>query len=68
MSLSDRLQALLHLYARALDLDSCEDEAARLEERFRREVRLLVSEYGPSLVEAALDDIPDNPSPPMAPH
>jgi thiamine pyrophosphate-dependent acetolactate synthase large subunit-like protein len=64
MKLSDLLQALLRFYAKAFEIDGCEAET---EERFRKELRLLISEYGPSAVEAALDDIPDNPSPPIAP-
>ena len=68
MNLSDRLEALLRRYAQAYEIDGCDPEAARLAERFRKDLRSLVSEYGPSAVEAALDEIPDNPSPPIAPH
>jgi hypothetical protein len=65
MNLRVRLQALLRLYAEVFELDGCEDEAVR--EQFRNDLRLLIADYGPSAVEATLDDIPDNPSPPLAP-
>jgi hypothetical protein len=64
MKLSYLLQALLRFHAKALEIDGWEAET---EERFRKELRLLISEYGPSAVEAALDIISDNPSPPIAP-
>jgi hypothetical protein len=65
MNLRARLEAVLRLYAKVFELDGCEDEA--VQERFRGDLRLLIADYGPSAVEAMLDDIPDNPSPPLAP-
>jgi hypothetical protein len=67
MNLRDRLEALLRLYAQAYEIEGCEAEAAQWAERFRKDLRSLVFKYGPLAVEAALDEIPDNPSPPLAP-
>jgi hypothetical protein len=63
-NLSARLQALLRLYAEVSEVYGWEDEATQ--ERFRNDLRLLVSDYGASAVEAALDDILGDSSPPIA--
>ena len=56
-NLKARLKALLRLYAAAGaqgQLDS-----AQLAERFRKDLQLLITEYGPKAVDEALDEIPD---------
>jgi hypothetical protein len=55
--LTGRLEALLRLYAAADD--NGHRNGARLAERFRRDLRLLVAEYGPKAVDAALEEMPD---------
>jgi hypothetical protein len=52
-----RLESLLGRYAATLD----QDEADRGQpwEQFRRELRLLIAEYGPAAVDAALNAMPD---------
>jgi hypothetical protein len=63
--LSARLEALLRLYASAFD---GEGETGRLGERFRKDLRLLIAEYGVTAVDAALDDTPDDAYPSIAPY
>ena len=64
-NLSTRLRTLLRLFAEFFEVYGWEDAATQ--ERFRNDLLLLVADYGPSAVEAALDDIPDDSSPPIAP-
>jgi DNA-binding response OmpR family regulator len=56
--LTARLEALLRRYAAAFD----QPQDDRLGEQFRRDLQLLVAEYGPQPVSPALDEIPDMPS------
>jgi hypothetical protein len=53
--LAARLESLLRLYAAASD-QGIDD---RLAERFRKDLALLVAEYGSKTVDAALDAMPD---------
>jgi hypothetical protein len=53
--LTARLEALLRLYAAACD----QGEGGRLAERFRKDLQLLISEYGHQAADAALDEMPD---------
>jgi hypothetical protein len=55
--LTARLKALLHYYAAAFE----QPPDDRLGERFRRDLQLLITEYGAEAVSAALDEIPDAP-------
>jgi hypothetical protein len=55
--LTARLKALLRYYAAAFE----QPPDDRLGERFRRDLQLLVTEFGPQAVNAALDEIPDAP-------
>ena len=55
--LTARLGALLRLHAVAFDERRGDD--ARLEEQFRRDVELLIAEFGHDAVSAALDELPD---------
>jgi hypothetical protein len=54
-----RLEALLRRYAAAFD----QPPDDRLGEQFRRDLQMLVTEYGPQAVNAALDALPDAASP-----
>ena len=51
-----RLEALLHGYSARRE---GRDDDGQLVQRFRRDLRLLVAEYGPNAVDAALDELPD---------
>ena len=51
-----RLEALLWGYAACRE---GQDDDGQLMQRFRRDLRLLVAEYGPNAVDAALDELPD---------
>jgi hypothetical protein len=63
--LSARLEALLRHYGAAFDGES---EAGPLGTQFRTVLRMLIAEYGVTAVEAALDDIPDDTTPSIAPY
>jgi hypothetical protein len=54
--LTTRLEELLSRYAAAFD------QPQDLGEQFRRDLQLLVAEFGYDAVKAALDEIPDAPS------
>jgi hypothetical protein len=56
--LLSRLEALLRGYAAASD--EARDDGGRLVGQVRRDLRLLVAEFGPIAVDAALDAIPDD--------
>jgi len=62
--LTARLEALLRLYAVADD----RIDDARLAEQFRKDLALLVAEYGPKTVDAALDGMPDEAWPSVSLH
>jgi hypothetical protein len=62
--LTTLLKALLHHYAAAFD----QPPDGRLGEQFRRDMQLLVSEYGVMAVSSALDEIPDEPWPSASLH
>ena len=53
--LTTRLEALLHRYAAAFD-------QPQDSEQFQNDLQLLIAEYGPQAVNAALNDLPDGPS------
>jgi carbon monoxide dehydrogenase subunit G len=55
--LTARLESLLRLYAGARQQD--QGDGTRLEQLFGRDLQLLVAEFGPRAVDAALDKIPD---------
>lgn len=57
--LTARLEALLRLYAAAFD----ERQDDQLGKRFRKDLQMLVAEYGPQAVNAALDALPNAASP-----
>jgi len=52
-----RLESLLGRYA--ANLDQHEGDGGQAWEQFRRELTLLIAEYGPGAVDAALNEIPD---------
>ena len=54
--LTARLESLLSRYAAALDQD--EGDHGKEWEQFRKELKLLIAEYGPRAVDAALDKMP----------
>jgi hypothetical protein len=55
--LTGRLEVLLRLYAAADD--NGQRNRAKLAQRFRRDLRLLVIEYGLQTVDTALEKMPD---------
>jgi hypothetical protein len=55
--LTARLESLLGRYAATLDQD--EGDRGHAWEEFRRELRLLIAEYGPEAIDAALNEMPD---------
>jgi hypothetical protein len=55
--LTARLEWLLRRYWKALDQDK--GDRGRALEQFREELQLLIAEYGPRAVDAALNEIPD---------
>jgi hypothetical protein len=55
--LTVRLEALLRLYASTYDGGNI--DTAGLAEQFRKDLRLLVAEYGSDAVDAALDEVPN---------
>jgi hypothetical protein len=62
--LTARLEALLRLYAAADDrIDN-----ARLADQFRKDLALLIAEYGPKTDDAALDGMPDQAWPSVSLH
>jgi hypothetical protein len=52
--LPTRLEALFRRYAAALDQG--QGEGAQLADQFRKDLRVLVTEYGQPAVDAALDE------------
>jgi hypothetical protein len=52
-----RLEFLLGRYAATLEQD--EGDGGKPWEEFRREMRLLIAEYGPEAIDAALNKMPD---------
>ena len=64
--LAARLDSLLRLFAEA-DAKGPLDRA-RLVKRFRDDLQLLVAEYGPDAVDAALDKLPDEAWPSISLH
>jgi len=66
--LTARLEALFRYYA--ADHDPHESFAAlgRLVAEFRREVRLLIAEYGQTAVDKALEEMPDAARPSVSLH
>ncbi len=54
--LTARLESLLRLYAAAFD--QAKGDGAQLAEQFRKDLGLIVAEYGPQAVNAALDEMP----------
>jgi hypothetical protein len=61
LDLIARLESLLRRYAATYEQP---DER----ERFRRDLNLLIGEYGYHAVDAALDQVPDGPCPSVALH
>jgi hypothetical protein len=64
--LTARLEALLRLYSAARDQG--QGDGVRLAEQFRKDLQLLVNEYGPKAVDEALDKIPDEVWPSVSLH
>ena len=62
--LTPRLAALLRRYAAAFD----QPPDDQLGERFRKDMELLIAEYGPQAVNAALNKLPDGALPSIALH
>jgi hypothetical protein len=52
-----RLESLLGRYAAACEQDK--GEGGKPWEQFRKELQLLIAEYGPEAIDAALDKMPD---------
>jgi hypothetical protein len=55
-ALTARLESLLSRYAAVLDQDK--GDRGEAWEQFRNELKLLIAEYGPRAVDAALDKMP----------
>jgi len=55
--LTARLESLLRFYAGAGPYD--QDDGAQLAQQFSKALQLLVAEFGPNAVDAALDQMPD---------
>jgi hypothetical protein len=62
--LTTRLEALLHRYAAAID----EGKAAQVADQFRKELRMLIAEFGQPAIDAALGGLPDAASPSASRH
>jgi hypothetical protein len=56
--LTARLESLLSRYRSVLDQGK-DDDGGKTWDEFRKELQLLIAEYGASAVDAALNDIPD---------
>jgi hypothetical protein len=52
-----RLELLLGRYAATLQQD--QSDGGQPWEKFRRELALLIAEYGPEAIDAALNEMPD---------
>jgi hypothetical protein len=63
--LTARLEALLRLYAAAADRGP---GSALLTEQFQKDLQLLVAKYGPGVVDAALEKLPDEAWPSVSLH
>lgn len=63
--LTARLEALLRLYAAA---GGPGQGSARLTERFRKDLQLLVAKYGPNVIDSALEKLPDEAWPSVSLH
>jgi hypothetical protein len=63
--LTGRLEALLRLYAAA---DDRGQGSARMTEQFQKDLQLLVAKYGPGVVDAVLDKLPDEAWPSVSLH
>ena len=64
--LTARIESLLRRYASVCDQDG--GDSGRLWEAFRKELQMLVAEFGPRAVDAALDELPDAASPSASLH
>ena len=64
--LISRLESLLRGYAEACD--ESQDDGGQLVKQFRRDLRLLVAQYGANAVEAGLDNMPDEDGSPVLLH
>jgi hypothetical protein len=62
--LTTRLEALLHHYAAAID----QGEGAQLADQFRKDLRMLVAEFGQPAIDAALGGLADAASPSASRH
>jgi hypothetical protein len=60
--LKARLAALFRHFAVALN--QRQGDGPRLAEQFRKELNLLIAQYGQETIDAALDDLPDAKLPP----
>ena len=59
--LTARLNALFRSYAADIELN--QHAVDHLCEQFRRDLKVLIAEYGHTAVDAALDELPDGPWP-----
>ena len=64
--LKAHLAALFRNFAVALNQP--QGDGPRLVEQFRKELNLLIAQYGQEAVDAALDDLPDAKLPPASLH
>jgi hypothetical protein len=65
-NLTARLESLFCCYAAALD--QRRGDGAQLADQFRKDLRMLVAEYGQPAIDAALGDLPDAASPSVSLH
>ena len=66
--LTAQLEALLLRHARWLDARSDPGAFEQSMERFRKDMRVLIAEFGQAAVDAALDDMPDEAWPSLSLH
>ena len=66
--LTAQLEALLLRHARAHDPRSDHAAFEQSMERFRKDMRRLIAEFGHAAVDAALDDMPDEAWPSVSLH
>jgi len=64
--LTARLESLFSRYGAAIDRG--QGDGSQLAAQFRKDLRMLVAEYGQPAIDAALGDLPDAASPSVSLH
>jgi hypothetical protein len=66
--LTARLEALFRRHAASIDPHQGVAAFDRLSQQLRKEIDLVIAEFGQAAVDAALDDMPDEPWPSVSLH